>query len=151
MRTLAAAAFIFALAACSPPPAEAPADEAPMIEPPPEVTDSGSSDTYEDIMARGEGQWTRRSGNCALTMEFLPATDGTLVRRESRDEDPTSMRFTVEPNGTRVEGANEIRWTAPSGAARFVWQDEYATLLIGERRCEYSRSLVRGPRPTTLP
>lgn len=151
MRSFAAAALLLALAACSPSPAAAPTDEAQMIEAPPEVTDGGSSDTYEDIMGRGEGQWTRRSGNCALTMEFLPATDGTLVRREPRDEDPASMRFTVEPNGTRVDGANEIRWTTPNGDARFVWQDEYATLLIGERRCEYSRSLVRSPRPTTLP
>lgn len=110
-----------------------------------------SSDGFAEAMDRGEGLWLRRTGSCPITIEFLPATDGTLVRREGQGDDPASMRRSVEPNASRVDGAHEMRWPGVESEARFVWQDEYATLLISERRCEYSRGLVRGSRPTTLP
>lgn len=152
MRQFVAAAFAIALAACSPPPAAPPIDQAPAVEPPPEiVAEGGSSQSYEDAMVEGLGVWTRRSGNCVLTMDFLPATDGAFVRRESRSNEPMEIRVSVAPNATRVEGVNEMRWPTPDGEARFVWEGEYATLLVGQRRCEYSRFVVRSERPATLP
>lgn len=152
MRNFVVAALTIFISACTPP-SEAPqtTSEAPTVEPPPDIPENPNGEDYADIMERGEGAWLRSAGPCPIVIDFLPGTDGTLVRRETREEDPASMRFTVEPNARRLEGQNEMRWAGANGEARFVWEGEYATLLDGTRRCEYSRFLVRGPRPATLP
>ncbi len=101
MRTFILVALVSLAAACTPPEAPPVVEETPVAEPLPGVSDGGSSEDYAALMARGEGVWTRRSGACAITMEFFQATGGTLVRREAGGDDPAEMRVTVEPNNAR--------------------------------------------------